>query len=106
LLDRERFGGRGSEGTGHPFRCPALGGLAAVRFSFGGFGGEVEAGLFAGAGADNVPPLLERTLVVEENEGALEGRALGAVARECVPVLEVLGRVPPVDISERAAVGA
>src|SRR2546430_1196482 len=65
-----------------------------------GAAGEVEARLAAGAGEGDVAPLLERALVAEEDEGSLDGRALGGVAGERVAVLEMLAAVrrwEPVD---------
>ena len=44
---------------------------------------------------------MECALVVEQDEGAFDGRALGGVAGERVAVLEVLGGVAP--SSERSA---
>ena len=49
-------------------------------------------------------PTRECALVVEEDEGALDGCALGGVAGEGVAVLEVLGRIASVERAERACV--
>jgi hypothetical protein len=89
LVERERLGGGALEGAGgafrrrgrvrFPLRCVALEGVAI---------GEVEVGLEAGAGAGDVAPFLQGALVVEEDEGAVDGHALGGVAGERVAVVE------------------
>ena len=64
---------------------------------------EVEAGSCSSAGAGDVAPLLQRALVVEEDEGAVDGGALGGVAGERVAVVEVLGGVGEIERAEGAA---
>ena len=76
LVERERFGGGAFEGAGRALGwCgrvgPAQGCLAFERVAIG----EVEPRLKAGAGAGDVAPLLERALVVQEDEGAVDGGA-------------------------------
>ena len=68
--------------------------------------GCVEARFRLGAGAGDVAPLAERAFVAEEDEGAVDGCALGGVAGEGVGVVEVLDRVPGVDAAEGAGVGS
>lgn len=53
--------------------------------------GEVRTGLRSRAGAGDIALLAKCAVVVEEDEGALDGRALGGVAGEGVAVLEVVG---------------
>jgi hypothetical protein len=70
----------------------------ALRLGFG----EVEAGLCTRAAAGDVAPLLEGAVVGEEDEGALDGAALGGVAREGVAVFQVVGRIRERDEASRA----
>ncbi len=77
-----------------------------MRFSFARVANDVEARLLTGAGAGDVAPLAECALVAEEDEGVVDGCALGGVAGEGVGVVEVLGPVVDVDATEGAGVGS
>ena len=105
LVERERLGGRGSERPRDPCWWVGAVGFTAVGFPLERLACEVEAGLCPCAGAGDVAPLCECALVVEQDEGAFDGGALGGVAGEGVAVLEVLGRVARVERAEGAAVG-
>jgi hypothetical protein len=63
--------------------------------------GEVEMCSRARAAADEVVPLLQRALPVDQDEGALDRRTLGGVAGERVSVLQVIGRMANVDRASR-----
>ena len=66
---------------------------------------DVEARFRPSAGARHVTPLAETAFVAEEEEGVVDGCALGGVAGEGVGVVEVLGCVEGVDVFELACVG-
>ena len=64
---------------------------------------DVDARFRPSAGARHVTPLAETAFVAEEEEGVVDGCALGGVAGEGVGVVEVLGCVEGVDVFELAA---
>ena len=68
--------------------------------------GDVEAGLGSCARKRDVAPLLEPCLAGAEDEGALDGEALGGVAGEGVGVADVARlEVAAAELDDRAAVG-
>ena len=68
--------------------------------------GDVEAGLCAGAGEGDVAPFLQPCFAGAEDEGALDGEALGGVPGERVGVADVPGlEVAAAELDGRAAVG-
>jgi hypothetical protein len=77
-----------------------------VAFVFARGAGDIEAGLFAGAGKGDVAPFLEAGFPGAEHEGAFDGEPLGGVAGERVGVADVsVLEVAAVELDGRAAVG-
>jgi hypothetical protein len=93
LLDRGRLGRGARQGAGG-----SLGRAGPPRVVYVGLGlnrqlGEIEARLGSRARAGDVAPLAEGAVVGDEDEGALDGGALGGVTGERVGVVELLGGV-------------
>src|SRR6266511_2854003 len=105
LCERERLGGGACECSGGTLRRVERVGLACVRVVLPLDFGEVEACLCSCAGAGDVAPFAEGSLIVEEDEGAVDGGALGGVAGEGVAVLKVVGGVRERHETSRARVG-
>ena len=80
--------------------------VVEVAFVLARVAGDVEAGLGAGAGEGDVAPFLQACFAGAEDEGALDGEALGGVAGERVGVADVAGlEVAAAEFDGRAAVG-
>ena len=101
LVERERLGRGERERAADPLCGVGPVWLVSVQFGLVGCGDEVEAGFRSRAGAGDVAPFPEVALVLEEDEGALDGRALGRVAGERVGVIEVVGGVVEGNRAER-----
>ena len=80
--------------------------VVEVAFVLARRAGDVEAGLGSRAREGDVAPLLEARLAGAEDEGALDGEALGGVAGERVGVADVARlEVAAAELDGRAAVG-
>ena len=93
MRGRSGRAGRGRRGRGSGFRARAG-------------AGDVEAGLGSRARERDVAPFLQARLAGAEDEGALDGEALGGVAGERVGVANVARlEVAAAELDGRAAVG-
>lgn len=106
VVERERLCGRALECARGAFRRAEPVVLACVRLVLELTLGEVKAGLPSRAATGDVSPFPEGAVVVEEDEGTLDGGPLSGVAGEGVAVLEVVGRVGERYEASRTFVGA
>jgi hypothetical protein len=106
LVDGELLASRFFERAAEAFERVALVGVVEVALVLACSAGHVEAGLRARAGERYVTPFLKPRLARAEDEGALDGEALGGVTGEGVGVAEVARvEVAATELDDRPAVG-